>query len=78
MFSALFFFKRPTAQDLRKFRFVSTNKPTKYLIDLVTRYQNWKKTHKNASKNDSDSDSDKEELVEIHFSHFADLQFVRF
>lgn len=52
---------RPTAQNLRKFRFVSTNRPTKYLIELVTRYQNWKKTHKHDSKNESDPESDGED-----------------
>jgi serine/threonine-protein kinase 24/25/MST4 len=52
---------RPTAQHLRRFKFVSTTKPTKYLIELIQRYQNWKKHHQNGAKSDSDSDSDTDE-----------------
>jgi serine/threonine-protein kinase 24/25/MST4 len=52
---------RPTAQNLRRFKFVSTTKPTKYLVDLIARYQNWKKNHQNGAKSDSDSDSDVDE-----------------
>jgi serine/threonine-protein kinase 24/25/MST4 len=51
---------RPTAQNLRRFKFVSTTKPTKYLVESIVRYQNWKKTH-NGAKSDSDSDSDIDE-----------------
>jgi serine/threonine-protein kinase 24/25/MST4 len=52
---------RPTAQNLRRFKFVSTTKPTKYLVDSIARYQTWKKSHHNGAKSDSDSDSDRDE-----------------
>ncbi|CAF3766335.1 unnamed protein product [Rotaria sp. Silwood1] len=53
--------KRPTSTQLRRFKFVSTTKSTKYLIELIVRYQNWKKKHDNGTKSDSESNSDEEQ-----------------
>ncbi|CAF3697676.1 unnamed protein product [Rotaria sp. Silwood1] len=52
---------RPTSTQLRRFKFVSTTKSTKYLIELIVRYQNWKKKHDNGTKSDSESNSDEEQ-----------------
>ncbi|CAF0939900.1 unnamed protein product [Rotaria sordida] len=52
---------RPTATQLRRFKFVSTTKPTKYLIELIIRYQNWKKKHDHEEKSDSGSSSDEDQ-----------------
>jgi len=52
---------RPKTSELRRFRFVSTTKPTKYLLELITRYQEWKKKRENGNNSDSDSGSDDED-----------------
>lgn len=59
----LYLNKRPTATQLRRFKFVSTTKSTKYLIELILRYQQWKKRHDNGIKSDSESSSDEDQLV---------------
>ncbi|CAF1077545.1 unnamed protein product [Rotaria sp. Silwood1] len=51
------FVKRPKATQLRRFVFVSTTKPIKYLIELIIRYQKWKKKHDNGIKSDDEEQS---------------------
>ncbi len=57
---SIFINQRPTTQQLRRFKFVSTTKPTKYLVELIIRYQRWKKNHENGQKSDNESSSDEE------------------
>ncbi|CAF0725584.1 unnamed protein product [Adineta ricciae] len=49
---------RPTAQQLRRLKFVSLNKSTRFLVELIERYRRWKESHKNGGGSDSDSGSD--------------------
>ncbi|CAF0748453.1 unnamed protein product [Adineta ricciae] len=51
---------RPTAQQLRRLKFVSLNKSTRFLVELIERYRRWKESHKNGGGSDSDSGSDDE------------------
>ncbi|UJR33717.1 hypothetical protein I4U23_021146 [Adineta vaga] len=48
---------RPTAQQLRRLKFVSLNKSTRFLVELIERYRRWKENHKNGGA-DTDSDPD--------------------
>ena len=52
--------QRPTAQQLRRLKFVSLNKSTRFLVELIERYRRWKESHKNGGGSDSDSGSDDE------------------
>lgn len=52
--------QRPTAQQLRRMKFVSTTKPTKYLVELISRFQHWKKTHEHGGRSDGESSSDED------------------
>ncbi|CAF0800356.1 unnamed protein product [Adineta steineri] len=55
---------RPTAQQLRRLKFVSTTKPTKYLVELISRFQHWKKTHEHGGRSDGESSSDEDKSKE--------------
>jgi serine/threonine-protein kinase 24/25/MST4 len=51
---------RPTAQQLRRLKFVSLNKSTRFLVELIERYRRWKESHKNGGGSDSGSSSDED------------------
>ncbi|CAF1663511.1 unnamed protein product, partial [Adineta ricciae] len=55
---------RPTASQLRRMKFVSTTKPTKYLVELISRFQHWKKTHEHGGRSDGESSSDDDKSKE--------------
>ncbi|CAF0875109.1 unnamed protein product [Rotaria sordida] len=52
---------RPTAQQLRRLKFVSLNKSTRFLVELIERYRRWKESHKNGAGSDSGSGSEEDE-----------------
>lgn len=52
--------QRPTAQQLRRLKFVSLNKSTRFLVELIERYRRWKESHKNGAGSDSGSGSEDE------------------
>ncbi|CAF3236294.1 unnamed protein product [Rotaria socialis] len=51
---------RPTAQQLRRLKFVSLNKSTRFLVELIDRYRRWKESHRNGTGSDSGSSSDED------------------
>lgn len=51
---------RPTAQQLRRLKFVSLNKSTRFLVELIERYRRWKEHHRNGGGSDSGSSSDED------------------
>jgi len=51
---------RPTAQQLRRLKFVSLNKSTRFLVELIERYRRFKESHKNGGGSDSGSSSDED------------------
>ncbi|CAF1276013.1 unnamed protein product [Adineta steineri] len=51
---------RPTAQQLRRLKFVSLNKSTRFLVELIERYRRWKENHKNGGGSDSGSSSEED------------------
>ncbi|CAF0780873.1 unnamed protein product [Rotaria sp. Silwood1] len=51
---------RPTAQQLRRLKFVSLNKSTRFLVELIERYRRWKESHKNGAGSDSGSSSEED------------------
>ncbi len=53
-------FQRPTATQLRRLKFVSLNKSTRFLVELIERYRRWKESHKNGGGSDSGSSSDED------------------
>lgn len=68
---------RPNSQTLRRAKFVSTAKPTKYLVELITRYQQWQKESKKNSKDESDSSSDDDDAKKQTFRWDFDSNTVR-
>lgn len=51
---------RPTATQLRRLKFVSLNKSTRFLVELIERYRRWKEHHRNGGGSDSGSSSDED------------------
>jgi len=51
---------RPTATQLRRLKFVSLNKSTRFLVELIDRYRRWKEHHKNGVGSDDGSSSDED------------------
>jgi hypothetical protein len=41
-------------------KFVSLNKSTRFLVELIERYRRWKESHKNGGGSDSGSSSDED------------------
>lgn len=59
------FSQRPTAQQLRRLKFVSLNKSTRFLVELIERYRRWKESHKNGGGSDDGSSSDEDAYVQF-------------
>jgi hypothetical protein len=60
-----FFFKRPSAKELLRHRFIKGAKRTSYLIELIERFREWKarggnrNTHSGSSSSSDEDDADK-------------------
>lgn len=58
-----FLFQRPVAQELLRHRFIKTARKTSYLIELIEKYQRWRREQ--GKEEEDSSNTDDIELVHL-------------